>query len=375
MAGMSEKVRVSIHEGRTLFSIQYLRAVAALLVVYQHARGQLPGFKEALTSPIGEMGVDLFFVISGFIMVVTTYRQPVGPGTFMLRRIARIVPTYWFYTTALTLLVLLAPSAVKMQLTWSHYLYSLFFITHVNPVDMTISPILRPGWTLNFEMFFYCLFAVTLLLPAKVRTAALSVILAAFVVGGWIFAPTDPVLGFYTSPIVLEFAFGVIVGHAYVTGRLNGIGHGSGWIMVGVGIVLAFISASWWLPEPAVDFEIVPQRAGTYGVAAVLIVVGCLALEWKARAGRKPPVFARLGLLGDASYSVYLTHLFPIAILRMVWLKLDLPVRGLDNTLAFVALSVASCAMIGVLSYLVIERPATRVAQRVVRHRLTPAPV
>src|SRR6266567_3039596 len=171
-------------------SIQYLRAVAATMVVYHHARDRLPGFSEAFPSPIGQAGVDLFFVISGFIMVVTTWSKPVSPGVFMLRRVIRIAPTYWIYTTLLAFFILVFPSVLKLEVTPAHYLYSLLFIPHVSPLDNSVSPLLQLGWTLNYEMFFYCVFAVTLITSAAYRVVVVTLMLTGLIVAGWLFPPS-----------------------------------------------------------------------------------------------------------------------------------------------------------------------------------------
>jgi exopolysaccharide production protein ExoZ len=146
----------------TLNSIQYLRAVAAVMVPYHHARARLPGIYEVLPNPLGGAGVDLFFVISGFIMVITTAGRGSRPGDFMLRRIARIVPSYWFYTTALALFIVAMPGVLNLSVTLPHYLESIFFVPHVSrdnqlsfcTGERSLQPLLQPGWTLNFEMFF-----------------------------------------------------------------------------------------------------------------------------------------------------------------------------------------------------------------------------
>jgi exopolysaccharide production protein ExoZ len=359
----------SVVERPTLFSVQYVRGIAAMMVAYHHTCDRLPGVFELLGNPVGEAGVDLFFVISGFIMVVITARQDVQPGAFMLRRITRIAPAYWFYTSLLALIILVMPGAVHLEMTLAHYLNSIFFIPHFNPTANSIMPLLQPGWTLNFEMFFYCLFAVSLFAPAPHRIVVLVTALVVLFAIGQAIEPAEPALAIYTSPLLLEFGGGVVIGYLYISGVLA-ITRGLGWLLIVTGSAIAITSATYVLPRPFEDFFVSEMRVATYGVAAVLVVVGALALERAAgRRNRANPLLTFLGLIGDASYSVYLSHLFSIDALRVAWLRLGLGTEGLWWALAFVAAGLFAAVTFGILSYLVLERPVTRGLNRMLRHR------
>jgi exopolysaccharide production protein ExoZ len=358
---------------QSLFSIQYLRGIAAMMVVYHHAHDRLRDVSEALPSTVGEAGVDLFFVVSGFIMVVTTSRQPVGPGMFMLRRIARIVPTYWLYTTVLALFVVLVPGALNLKMTLPHYLFSIFFIPHHNPLDGSIEPVLGPGWTLNYEMFFYCIFAISLLIAAVHRVPILVLMLVGLIAAGYIFVPKEPLLTLCTSPMLLEFAFGALIGHFYAMGRLAQLGRNVGWPMILAGTAFSAISATFILPRPFVDFDTSPLRVATYGVSAVLVVIGALTLESSGTRGKRGALLLFFGLIGDASYALYLTHLFSLGALRIAWLKLGLGTEGLPWAMAFITTGLLVSVIAGMLAYLLLERPATRAAQRKLWHQLTAA--
>ena len=151
-----------------LFNIQALRAVAAFLVVFVHIDrlAELAGFR-AGTTVFGNTGVDLFFVISGFIMVVTVTERPQSPAQFFRHRVARIVPLYWLVTLAVFTLALVAP--VLLQSTRANpaeLLKSLAFIPY-RRFDGQMHPLVFVGWTLNYEMMFYALFAVGMLFSRK----------------------------------------------------------------------------------------------------------------------------------------------------------------------------------------------------------------
>src|ERR1019366_2869669 len=140
--------------------IQYLRGIAALMVVWHHGVGQLATLETYFPFRFGTSGVDLFFVISGFIMVVTTAGRDVTPTEFIARRFVRVVPLYWVLTLALAATALVAPSLFRsVTLTAVSLIQSLLFIPHFSPSHAgMIWPVLVPGWTLNYEMFFYVVF-------------------------------------------------------------------------------------------------------------------------------------------------------------------------------------------------------------------------
>ena len=171
-------------------TIQYLRAIAAMMVVWHHAREQLPGLKFFFPSEFGPSGVDLFFVISGFIMVATT-TGPGRPFNFIARRLIRVVPLYWLLTCTMVALAWKLPQLFRtIDLAPAHVLQSLLFIPHYSPSFPGMAwPVLVPGWTLNFEMFFYAVFAATLSLAQPMRLWALAAVMSTLVIVGLSMGP------------------------------------------------------------------------------------------------------------------------------------------------------------------------------------------
>ena len=145
-----------------IYSIQYLRGIAALMVVLLHVRVQLGRMGYGGYWPEFLMaGVDIFFVISGFIMWVTTFDGSTTPWQFLFRRFVRIIPVYWLLTTTTVAVMLVAPSAVQSgRFDSIHVLSSYLFIPTVHPLTGMMEPVLIPGWTLNYEMFFYIIFEI-----------------------------------------------------------------------------------------------------------------------------------------------------------------------------------------------------------------------
>jgi peptidoglycan/LPS O-acetylase OafA/YrhL len=344
-----------------ILSIQYLRALAAVLVVFNHGWDQLVWFKERFPNPIGLSGVDIFFVISGFVMVFITNRREQSPSDFIVARVVRVVPIYWFYTFGTALLLVAAPELFqKNELTAAHFLLSLAFIPHQSPVDPeSLGPMVKLGWTLNYEMFFYVLFTVAIAISLVRRTwIAIGALLLLAVYGLVTQPPGNTVVGFYTSGLILEFAFGMIL--ATLFGRRSELRfHWIFPVAVLLGCAGIFIGSYYYGWD---------RRLVVYGIPAAFIVGGSLALEWAGRVR-----MARLPLLiGNASYSIYLAHLFPIALLRYVWGRANLPEEGWFPTAIFVGLAVVFGVAAGIVSYLVIEAPMLRVCRSAIGRMRNP---
>ena len=182
-------------------NLQALRAVAAYMVVLYHFLGQQVSqlYPPAKFLSFGAAGVDIFFVVSGFIMVVTTMKRDMAPGEFLLHRIARIVPVYWVVTILLFAIVMYGFKPVgimRMQPDW--LAKSLLFIPFDR--DGRVEPIISVGWTLNYEMFFYLLFALSLFVRlALMRTMLLCAAMIALTVSH-IWSELGLLDTFYTDP-------------------------------------------------------------------------------------------------------------------------------------------------------------------------------
>lgn len=169
----------------SLHSLQSLRSIAAIMVVAFHsyvhldARGIIAGIPAIVDA--GRAGVDIFFVISGFIMVYISqdnFGRPGAPADFLIRRIIRVLPVYWLYTFLIASILFVAPHLFSQGKSFdlNHLMASLLFIPWENSIG-DIKPVLNVGWTLNFEMYFYCLFAITLLLGKRYLLPLLSIVM------------------------------------------------------------------------------------------------------------------------------------------------------------------------------------------------------
>jgi peptidoglycan/LPS O-acetylase OafA/YrhL len=330
---------------KTVVTIQYLRALAASLIVFHHAMAP-PAVAPYYTHHFAEFGVDLFFVISGYIMWTTTAVGRSGVLAFWTARIVRVVPLYWLFTTMLVAVTLLLPQAMfnpPLLEPW-HVFKSYLFVPASAP------PIYTLGWTLNYEMFFYFVFGLCLLVPGRrARFIVLAVALGGLVLTGRLRPLNDPLLAHYTSPIMLEFLAGVAIGAIGV--RLARLPALLATALIAAG-VLVIAHYAWAGPSA--------ERFIELGIPAALIVVGSLAFEPKVRVAPN-----RLGVfLGDASYSIYLAHPFAERIWYFATSQL---LGGFISPLAvtlYVIGAVLSGIAGGVVSYLVLERPLLAAGRR-----------
>lgn len=315
-------------------SIQYLRGVAALGVVVFHAAERAGG-----SFGVGAAGVDIFFVISGFIMWEVTSRRTPPPGQFLLRRAQRIVPLYWLITLGTAALAILAPAALPaMRPTLAHVGQSLLFIPHVAP-DGLIAPLIVPGWTLSYEIFFYLIFAFALLAPVQLRAWLVSATLAGLVLARPLGDIHNALWTTYTDPILLEFGAGVWLGWARSRNRLPGQ-----WVAAFL-IAVALVALAW-TSISAIDVS--QARVLLWGLPAMLLVTGCVSLERH----RGVPAWPAMQLLGDASYSIYLIHGLAIsAVVRILGAAGALP------PLAIFAIALVIGVASGLVLYAGLERP------------------
>tara|TARA_R110002073_G_scaffold49097_5_gene131503 strand:+ start:1602 stop:2630 length:1029 start_codon:yes stop_codon:yes gene_type:complete len=325
--------------------IQFARGIAAVAVAVFHTIGGqryvepdymiFAGFD-------GSWGVDLFFVISGFIMVYINQEGASGvknARSFFYRRVARVVPLYWFYT-AITVLVLYC---LGLQLpTITRLLTSLFFIPDGFPV-------LLLGWTLNYELYFYVVFSLALLFPQRHRLWLLT---------GWFFITCLPGaiqhplqkywdftdITFYSNPIVLEFLMGIYIAHFYLSGKI--LAKWASYILILGSFTAIFLASAYFG-----DME--KYRAYFWGIPAAAIIYGFLSIQYH---GVSSPVFMKH--LGDASYSIYLCHLPVFVVLSQGWGLLG--IGGYLANASYLVVTLVVIYYVANASYRYIELPAQR---------------
>ncbi|BEU21798.1 acyltransferase [Paraburkholderia sp. 22B1P] len=348
---------------KKLDSIQVLRAVAALLVVFCHGAGEVSGHGASasqlwpLVNAKGLFGVDIFFVVSGFVMMYIISGQRPGSKTaawFISERIVRVVPLYWT-ATLLSVGIGLALPALKHKNCYevAYVLRSLFFVPSRNPMTGAPEPVLGLGWTLNFEMFFYVVMALVLLIGIRrVYLAVAAIFVTLVALGAWV-NPEYAILKSWTHTIILEFVFGVLFAQLRLSGFRIGAPAQIALIVAGV--------AGWLLVGPPADGAF-DMRGLVWGPPAAAIFAGVVM-------GRHDIAYPKLLLLiGDASYSLYLTHLF---IMRASSLLVDhLSVGPALRVVLFFAIFIPGALCFAVLSYRKLEMPTMRFGRRLLRQRL-----
>lgn len=308
--------------------LQYLRALAALMVALLHTAQQIPAYTADLECPRMGTGVDLFFVISGFIMAVTGAR--LSAGEFLKRRLMRIVPLYWLLTSVLAAQAILQPQLFRTTVvTAQTYLLSLLFVPFHNPGHGgDLKPLLVPGWSLNYEMFFYALFALVLWLKPQRMTLLCCGLL------GLLAALGNVLPSFYTQPLILEFGLGILVAHIYPHLRLS----------AGASAALAAGGFAALLSNDFAPLQML-------GASAVVLGTVC----WE-RSGALPRWRPGV-LLGDASYSLYLLHIFVLGITRVMWSHVFHDRGGAWGAAGFALLSILALTLAALACFRWIETP------------------
>lgn len=339
--------------------------MAAISIVFVHTLGeatQLPMPLSFRGTPIlfdiAGAGVDVFFVISGFIMVYASrdlFGNSKGWLKFLRRRIARIVPLYWLMTTLFLVVLAVTPQVLNdSKPTVLEVLKSYAFIPYVHAGDDLIRPIYKLGWTLEYEMFFYAAFAALLFFPMRATIFALASLFATFVVLGIVLAPPLGPLAFWTNPIILEFVMGTFVALAFI----------DGWRLPSTLALILFLVGLGSIALGAVEHLATdgPWRPVITGLPAALIVAAA-ALRRESLSPTSPTVLTTIGLvaLGDASYAIYLAHPWLVRLSHFVWNRIH--VSSHLSAWIFVGMVLLLVAPFGLLVHHYIEQPLTALAR------------
>lgn len=332
-----------------LNGIQALRAFAALLVVLLHVAVT----EDKYGNPVGHIfdgfllghaGVDIFFVISGFVMVLTASHRSgssVEARWFLIKRVVRIYPVYWAYCLLVLGAWMVVPQWINSSSAGDTNLVASFLLFPSEGI-----PLLMVAWTLEFEIFFYALFAGAMILPRRTMMPILLTGLGLLSLVGIIANPELDFLKVVISPMLIEFAFGCILAWLYLRRSWRG-----GMISTLVGLVLLIASSAgvnWTVVAGIAETNL--ARPLTYGLAGALLVHGVVSLEKQGRL--KYPEFVLK--LGDASYTLYLSHLLVLSAVGRLWQGLG--ADQLPNILFIPILIIAATAW-ALIGYRYIEQP------------------
>jgi exopolysaccharide production protein ExoZ len=339
-------------------TIQALRAVAALLVVLLHAF-ETWGLRVDPAAPAvswdnGAAGVDIFFIISGFVMVISSRRLVDQAGAWLIflgHRVVRIVPLYWLLTTVKILSVAVLGGVVLRTTLDFNFVVGSYLFLPVTDSAGHFRPILSVGWTLTYEFLFYLLFAAALAIRVdvlRIVIPGLGLIAALALVrtGSW------PAWTILFDTLVIEFVYGVALAKWTLRGFRLPPAIAGLLVVGGFGFILIL---------PMISENI---RALTWGIPAFAIVAGAVSLEPFVA----PTLPRWLLALGDASYSIYLSHGFVLPVLGLMFGRLASP--GLWAEALTVVLCLLLSSLVGWCVFVWIEGPMLRALRRVEATRL-----
>ncbi|MBV1932682.1 MAG: acyltransferase [Porticoccaceae bacterium] len=331
---------------KTLYSIQALRAIAAGSVVFYHVLKMMVHNGEYTfhVPNAGASGVDLFFVISGFIMIYTcseSFGNSGATALFVRRRFIRIAPTYWLYTSIVVLLLAFFPALFSSTtFHWNSVISSyLFLLSEIREND--IGTLLQTGWTLCYEIYFYIIFAILLNVPRKYFLPTCgSLFLTGYFLGLAVELPIW--LSVVSNPILFEFLLGAILALVFLRGQHLSRPIAIAAIILGVCTILLVSKAPFgqW------------SRVIIWGLPGAAILFGAVSLE---QLGLRFPKI--LVSLGGSSYTLYLSHTLLLPLTGKLWVKLSLA-QWLPAEVLFLVAFTASIVT-GHVLYLIIERPLT----------------
>jgi len=277
-------------------SIQALRAICSIFIILEHVR----------YLNCGAFGVDVFFCISGFMIMFSTHKST---AHFLTKRAIRILPLYYFMTIGTWLLLVWFPDLFAQTKAAPAFLVkSLLFI----PFDIgggTLQPLLRIGWTVNCEIFFYLLFFVAFHISHKYRGLLCGLFLTGIVGAAWLLPLHFDPLTFYGNPIMLEFVLGIVC--YYVAQKIYALSttHSPSFLRGIFSLLLALcIFACLILTKPTINV-LGFRRLIFWGLPATLIVI-CFFI-----AGLNISMPGWIVFLGNISFSVYLIHYYPVMFL------------------------------------------------------------
>jgi len=315
-----------------LKTIQALRAAACLLVVAYHAiEGSWLN---------GAAGVDLFFVISGLVMGLSS--PPLMDWrVFAFRRLRRLVPLYWGLTALKLAIGLALPATLAATRPGIWNIAASFLFIPARDGAGMVRPVLGVGWTLQFEMLFYAVFALALAVRRPPIRIVLPLLLPLAIAGFWR-QPDWPAPLSLANGLVVEFCLGLLL--AGWIPALSRMDRRAAWCLVlsGGTALLALPSCGAW-------------RFLCWGVPAVCVVAGATGLEQSLRHRLPRPLLA----LGDASFAIYLLHPFLTPVLARIWHR-----GGFGGEAGLIVASLVICGTAGWLLHDQVDRRIQAILRR-----------
>ena len=301
-------------------SIQILRGIGAILILLFHL-----SFINR-----GEFAVDIFFCISGFILMYTTQKNT---DHMLLKRLIRILPLYYIVTFVMFFIIKIIPSlALMSSANVSYLIKSLFFIPYVSmgtDSNNYVVPLVSIGWTLNLEMYFYLIFTLANKISNKNRGLITSIILIIVALIGFVVNCNNLIFKFITNSVILEFVFGIAF--FYIYKKLESYSINKNWKRVSLFLVSIICLLLLWIINGTNIF--VEIRILRYGILAYIC-------------------FNNLMFVGKISYSFYYVEFFTSAVVNKL---IIINANTLIVKLFSVILSIILTLIISYISWFLIE--------------------
>ncbi len=348
-----------------LLPIQALRCFAVMGVILFHVQHY---FANKLRMPdllprfdVGSAGVDLFFVISGFIMVYAFERlfgQPGATRIFLLRRLARIVPMYWAASTVFLVYVLAQYGSIAAATNGAgaDFVIASYLFIPTRPDGWAV-PLLGVGWTLNYEMFFYVVFGLLIAFSRRTVVAIIAALFCGLIALRLLGPPLPNPPQSWFNPIIIEFVFGMLIALA----RRDGVRIPTWAARALVAVGLAVFAWSWSQAHFFGPDSVL--RVFAWGLPSFAIV-GAFALAQQPVSTN--PFWRVCGFLGDASYSLYLFHTLTLGVPVMLLGRFIAPA---DAPWFYLAAIVVAAIVPALLIHRYLEKPLTAALQRRIERR------
>jgi exopolysaccharide production protein ExoZ len=360
---------VGVETGRSgagagfLDNLQILRFVAAAMVLAHHLLLELrsPRLSAPLVDPTGvewSTGVDVFFLVSGFIIYYLTHRRFAEPGypvQFLRRRFIRVVPLYWLFTSVMIAVILSTGGLVAHTDLGLGRVVSSYLFWPWSRADGESYPILGLGWTLNYEMLFYVSYTAALCLPRRLALVGLGAVFVGAAIVGRFLPPSWVAVRFWTNPMILEFPLGMALAMTYLKGVRLPLW--ASLILVVAGLALSSVLTRLFGVGDG-------ERLVWGGAPAVLIAAGIMlapspnGASWLTRV---------LVLCGGASYALYLTHMFTLRLLTTAWSRI-----GVGGPVGYLVCGFVLAIGASVAAYLWIEQPVLAYLNRTISPKRAP---
>ena len=286
-----------------LYSINLIRCFAALFVVFFH-----------INKSIGSFGVDIFFVLSGFLMTKILCEKNLSFSKFIYHRMSRIIPIYWLATFLIYILVIFIPESFNnTEANFIHFLKSIFFIPFFKNENI-LHPMLAVGWTLNYEFYFYIICSVSILFGKKYNFYFIVFLLTFLYFAAHVFKNLPPnILAFISNFIYLEFIYGI--GIYYLIKKINlfNFDRLSNYIFLLLVIsIFVLIYIDYYIPISNYN------RFIYFGIPSSMIVCLTILLESSFKFSTNNALLRFFIIIGDSSYSIYIFHLFIIGFINLL---------------------------------------------------------